>query len=121
MNEDPALAGQLAQGKLELTSGSLAVRFRSNLFTGRFEVGTSSRELLESRLSAFFKDSVSIEVGQLLERAEEDETRYEEDERKLQEKYAARRTEVKEMPLVANLASTFEGEVVQVRLKGIDD
>ena len=121
LEEDPALAGELSQGKLELTSGNLSIRFRSNLFTGRFEKGKPSSDRLESRLASFFTDAVNVEVGQLLEKNDEDETRYEEDDRKLQESYAARRQQVKEMPLVAQLATQFEGEVVQVRLKGVDD
>ena len=62
-----------------------------------------------------------LKIEQLLEKKTEHETHYEEGERILQEQYTARREEVKEHPAVQNLVDTFEGEVMQIRLLGVDD
>ena len=118
---DPALAGELAQAKLTLGDGSLWVRFRSNLFTGRFAPETDVRNRLEATLERFFEDAVRVEVGQLLEERSEDETRYEEDERELQESYALRREAVRTNPIVEEIADTFSGRVTRVRLIGVDN
>jgi len=118
---DAPLAGELAQGKLELAPGSLSVRFRSSLFAARFGEGSPSRQRLTLALQTFFSDQVTLNIDQLLEKRAEDETHYEEGERVLQEQYTARRDEVKEHPSVQNLVDTFEGEVVQIRLLGVDD
>jgi hypothetical protein len=112
-NQDPPLAGELAQAKLDVGDGHISMAFRSELFAGRFQKGEQQYQSLLRLVQVFFGPDVGLVVGKAIADVE---TQFEQTEREDEEKRQQRRDAAKSHPAVQKMAEAFGGEVRGVRL-----